>query len=45
MEKELIPQFIHTSDIIQGEVIVYLDGSSTKHLTFLIIPKSHILLV
>jgi hypothetical protein len=29
----------------QGEVVIYLDDASTKHLTLLIIPKSHILLV
>jgi hypothetical protein len=32
---------LSTRDIIQGEVIIYLDDVGTKHLTFLIIPKSH----
>jgi hypothetical protein len=43
--KQVVSQPIHKSDIIQGEVIIYLEDASTKHLTFLIIPKSHILLV
>jgi hypothetical protein len=43
--KQVISQPIHKSNIIQGEVIIYLDNAGTKHLTFLIIPKSHILLV
>jgi hypothetical protein len=43
--KEVVSQPIHKSDIIQGKVIIYLDDASTKHLTFLIIPKSHILFV
>jgi hypothetical protein len=42
--KKVVSQPIHKSDIIQGEVIIYLDDTGTKHLTFLIIPKSHILL-
>jgi hypothetical protein len=37
--KQIIPQFIHKSDIIQGEVIIYLDDAGTKHLTLLVIPK------
>jgi D-Tyr-tRNAtyr deacylase len=43
--KKIVSQFIHKSDIIQGEEVIYLDDAGTKHLTFLIIPKSHILLV
>jgi hypothetical protein len=43
--KQVVSQPIHKSDIIQGEVIIYLDDVGTKHLTFLITPKSHILLV
>jgi hypothetical protein len=44
-KKQIVSQLIHKSDIIQGEVIIYLDNAGMKHLTFLIIPKSHILLV
>jgi lysozyme family protein len=43
--KYVVSQPIHKSDIIQGEAVIYLDDTSTKHLTLLIIPKSHILLV
>jgi hypothetical protein len=43
--KQVVSQPIHKSDIIQGEVVIYLDDAGTKHLTLLIIPKSHILLV
>jgi hypothetical protein len=43
--KQVISQPIHKSDIIQGEVVIYLDDAGTNHLTLLIIPKSHILLV
>jgi division protein CdvB (Snf7/Vps24/ESCRT-III family) len=43
--KEIVSQLIHKSDIIQGEEVIYLDDASTKHLTFPIILKSHILLV
>jgi hypothetical protein len=43
--KQVVSQHIHKSDIIHGEMIIYLNDASTKHLTFLIIPKSHILLV
>jgi hypothetical protein len=43
--KQVVSQPIHKSDIIQGEVIIYLDNASTKHFTLLVIPKSHILLV
>jgi hypothetical protein len=43
--KQIIPELVHKSDIIQVEVVIYLDDASTKHLTLLVIPKSHILLV
>jgi hypothetical protein len=43
--KKVVSQPIHKSDIIQDEVIIYLGDDGTKQLTFLIIPKSHILLV
>jgi hypothetical protein len=43
--KHIVLEFVHKSDIIQSEVIIYLDDASTKHLTLLVIPKSHILLV
>ncbi len=43
--KHVVSQHIHKSDIIQGEAVIYLDDAGTKHLTFLIIPKSHILLM
>jgi ribosome biogenesis SPOUT family RNA methylase Rps3 len=43
--KQIIPELVHKSDIIQGEIVIYLDAASTKHLTPLIISKSHILLV
>jgi hypothetical protein len=43
--KQVVSQSIHKSDIIQGEVVIYLDDIGTKHLALLIIPKSHILLV
>jgi hypothetical protein len=42
---QIVSQFIHKSDIIQGEEVVYLDDTDTEHLTLLVIPKSHILLV
>jgi hypothetical protein len=42
--KQVVSQPIHKSNIIQGEVIIYLDDAGTKHLTFLI-PKSQILLM
>jgi hypothetical protein len=44
-KKQVVSQPIHKSDIISGEMIIYLDDADTKHLTFFIIPKSHILLV
>jgi predicted phage tail protein len=43
--KQVLSQPIHKSDIIQGEAVIYLDDAGTKHLTLLVIPKSHILLV
>jgi hypothetical protein len=43
--KQAVSQPIHKSDIIQGEDVIYIDDTGTKHLTLLIIPKSHILLV
>jgi hypothetical protein len=43
--KHVVSQSIYKSDIIQGEAIIYLDDIGTKHLTFFIIPKSHILLM
>jgi hypothetical protein len=43
--KQVVSQPIHKSDIIQDEAIIYLDDVGTKHLTLLVIPKSHILLV
>jgi hypothetical protein len=43
--EQIIPKLIHKSDIIQGEVVIYLDDAGTKHFTSLFIPKSHILLV
>jgi hypothetical protein len=43
--KQVVSQPIHKSDIIQGEVVIYLDDAGTKHLILLVIPKSHILLV
>jgi hypothetical protein len=43
--KQVVSQHIHKSDIIQGEAVIYLDDVGPKHLTLLVIPKSHILLV
>jgi hypothetical protein len=43
--KHVVSQPIHKSNIIQGEAIIYLDDVGTEHLTLLVIPKSHILLV
>jgi predicted phage tail protein len=43
--KQDVSQPIHKSDIIQGEAVIYLDDTSTEHLTLLVIPKSHILLM
>jgi hypothetical protein len=44
-KKQVISQPIHKSDIIQGESVIYLNDAGLKHLTLLVIPKSHILLV
>jgi hypothetical protein len=43
--KQVVSHPVHKSDIIQGEAVTYLDDAGPKHLTLLIIPKSHILLV
>jgi hypothetical protein len=43
--KQIILELIHKSNIIQGEVVIYLADVGTKHITLLVIPKSHILLV
>jgi hypothetical protein len=43
--KKIVSQPIHKSGIIQGEAVIYLNDAGPKHLTFLIIPKSHILLI
>jgi hypothetical protein len=43
--KQIVSQFIHKSDIIQGEVVIYLDDTGTKHFTFLAVPNGHILLM
>jgi hypothetical protein len=43
--EQIIPKVVHKSDIIQGEIVIYLDDASTEHLTLLVILKSHILLV
>jgi uncharacterized protein YlxW (UPF0749 family) len=43
--KQIIHKLVHKSDIIQGEIVIYLDDAGTEHLTLLVIPKSHILLV
>jgi hypothetical protein len=43
--KQIISQPIYKSNIIQGELVIYLDDVGIKHLTLLIILKSHILLV
>jgi hypothetical protein len=42
--KKIIYELVHKCDIIQVEVVIYLDDTSTKHLTLLSISKSHILL-
>jgi hypothetical protein len=39
--KQVVSQPIHKSNIIQGEAVIYLDDIGTKHLTLLVIPKSH----
>jgi hypothetical protein len=37
--EQIISQLIHKGNIIQGEVIIYLDDAGTEHLTFFIISK------
>jgi hypothetical protein len=32
-------------EVVPSQVVIYLDDTSTKHLTLLVIPKSHILLL
>jgi hypothetical protein len=44
-KQQIIPQFVHKCDIFQGEVVIYLNDSRTKHLTIRVILKSHILLM
>jgi hypothetical protein len=39
--KQVVSQHIHKSDIIQDEAVIYLDYAGPKHLTLLVIPKSH----
>jgi hypothetical protein len=43
--KQVVSQPVHKSDIIQGKAVIYLNDTSPKHLTLLVIPKSYILLV
>jgi hypothetical protein len=43
--KQVVSQPVHKSDITQGEAVIYLDDTGPKHLTILVISKSHILLV
>jgi hypothetical protein len=43
--KQIVSQPVHKSDIIQGKAVIYLDDVGPKHLTLLIILKSHIPLV
>jgi hypothetical protein len=43
--EQIIPKLVHKSDIIQGEIVIYLDDAGTENLILLVIPKSHILLV
>jgi hypothetical protein len=43
--KQVVSQPVHKSDSIQDEAVIYLDDAGPKHLTLLIILKSHILLV
>jgi hypothetical protein len=43
--EQVVSQPIHKSDIIQGEEVIYLNDAGTRHFTFLVIPKSQILLV
>jgi hypothetical protein len=43
--EQIIPKLVHKSNIIQDEIVIYLDDASNKHPTLLVIPKSHILIV
>jgi hypothetical protein len=43
--KQVVSQPIHKSDTILGEAVIYLDDAGTEHLTLLVIPKSHTLLM
>jgi hypothetical protein len=43
--KQVVSQPVHKSNIIQGEAVIYLDDTGPKHLTLLVIPKSHTLLM
>jgi hypothetical protein len=43
--KQIIPEFVHKGDIIQGEVVIYYNDAGIEHLTLLVILKCHILLV
>jgi hypothetical protein len=43
--KQIILELTQKGDIIQGEAVIYLDNAGTVHITLLVIPKSHILLV
>jgi polyhydroxyalkanoate synthesis regulator phasin len=44
VREQIIPELVHKGDIIQGEVVIYLDDVGIKHLSLLVIPESHILL-
>jgi hypothetical protein len=37
--KQIIPELVHKSDIIQGKIVIYLDDAGTEQLTLLVIPK------
>jgi hypothetical protein len=36
---KIILELVHKSDMIQGQVVIYLDDASTEHLTLLASPK------
>jgi hypothetical protein len=38
-KEQIILELVHKSDIIQGEVIIYLDDTGIKQLILLVIPK------
>jgi hypothetical protein len=44
-KKQIVSQPIHKSDIIHGEEVIYLDDAGIEHFTFLVILKSHTLLL